>query len=147
MSRSTYLKYKPHLLKAKLLAGATDSITGKAGKVGLGGIDFGSAQWSGYYVSYTGNNSAFDYYAKYDGGSSSYYIEKRIYISSYWAKARAVMLSVARLIIQEMWLGSLGLFPPIRKSIAVGDRFYHSSVIFTVGGVTIGLAGLPIILR
>ncbi len=91
MSRSTYLKYKPYLVKATLLAGATDAIIGGSDKVGLGGIDFASAQWSGYYQWYTGNNSAFDYYAKYDGGSSSYYIEKRIYISSYWAKARAVI--------------------------------------------------------
>ena len=91
MSSSTYLKYKPYLVKAKLLAGATDSITGGYNKVGLGGVDFASAQWNGYYVWWEGNNGAFTYFAQNDGGTSSTYVEKKIYIGSWWSKTRVVL--------------------------------------------------------
>ncbi len=90
MSHSTYLQYRPYLLKAKLLAGATDPISGGYGKVGLGGIDFRSAQWSGYWAWYSGNNSSFGYFDTQDGNSDGY-VEKRIYISSSWDKVRVVL--------------------------------------------------------
>lgn len=90
MSSSTYLKNKPYLAKAKLLAGATDSISGGYSKVGLGGIDFRSAQWSGYYQWYSGGNSSFTTFDANDGNSDGY-VEKRIYISSSWNKARVVL--------------------------------------------------------
>lgn len=90
MSSSTYLKYRPYLLKAKLLAGATDTISGGYDKTGLGGIDFASAQWSGYYQWYSGGNSAFDYFDEQDGSDDGY-VEKRIYISSGWDHIRVVL--------------------------------------------------------
>jgi hypothetical protein len=87
MSHSTYLKHRPYLVYAKLLSGATDAITGGYNKVGLGGIDFASAQWSGYWQYYTGGNSSFSYFDGLDGSSDGY-ITKKIYISSSWNKAR-----------------------------------------------------------
>lgn len=90
MSSSTYLKYRPYLLKAKLLAGATDNISGGYDKTGLGGVDFASAQWSGYYQWYSGSNSAFDYFDEQDGSDDGY-VEKRIYISSGWDHVRVVL--------------------------------------------------------
>ncbi len=90
MSNSTYLRHKPYLAKAKLLAGATDYISGGSNKVGLGGIDFRSAQWSGYYQWYSGSNSSFSYFDGADGSSDGY-VTKRIYISSSWNRARVVL--------------------------------------------------------
>jgi hypothetical protein len=91
MSSSTYLKRKPYLVKAKLLAGGTDPISGGYDKVGLGGIDFASAHWSGNASWWTGDNSSFNDFAQNDGGTSGAYIEKRVYIGSYWDKARVVL--------------------------------------------------------
>ncbi|MGR8930724.1 MAG: S8 family serine peptidase [Gammaproteobacteria bacterium] len=90
MSGSTYLMYKPYLAKAKLLAGATDPISGGYDKVGLGGIDFASAQWSGYYQWYSGSNSSFSTFDSDDGNADGY-VEKRIYITSSWDKVRVVL--------------------------------------------------------
>ena len=91
MSSSTYLKGKPYLVKAKMLAGATDGIGGGSNKVGLGGIDFASAHWSGHAFWWEGNNGSFTSFAQTDGGSSSTYVEKRVYISAFWDKARIVV--------------------------------------------------------
>jgi hypothetical protein len=87
MSSSTYLKHRPYLVYAKMLSGATDAITGGYNKVGLGGIDFASAHWSGYWQYYTGGNSSFGYFDSMDGSSDGY-ITKKIYISSSWDSAR-----------------------------------------------------------
>jgi hypothetical protein len=95
MSSSTYLKGRPYLVKAKMLAGATDPITGGWDKVGLGGIDFESAHWSGYYQWYEGENNAFEYFAQNDGTNNNY-VEKRIYISSYWDAVRVVLSWLTR---------------------------------------------------
>ena len=81
MSHSTYLKLRPYLVKAKIMAGATDAITGGYDKVGVGGIDFASAQWSGYASWHTGSNSSFTSFANNDGNPDQY-IERRVYISS-----------------------------------------------------------------
>jgi hypothetical protein len=95
MSSSTYLKGKPYLVKAKMLAGATDAISGGSDKVGLGGIDFASAQWSGYYQWYEGENNAFAYFAETDGTNDAY-VEKQIYIGSYWDRVRVVLSWLTR---------------------------------------------------
>jgi hypothetical protein len=95
MSSSTYLKGKPYLVKAKMLAGATDAITGGSDKVGLGGIDFASAQWSGYYQWYEGENSAFAYFAETDGTDNAY-VEKQIYIGDYWDRVRVALSWLTR---------------------------------------------------
>jgi hypothetical protein len=90
MSSSTYLQYRPQLLKAKILAGATDAITGGFDKVGLGGIDFASAQFNGYWQWYSGNNASFGTFDSQDGSANGY-IEKKIFISNSWNKARVVL--------------------------------------------------------
>ena len=91
MSSSTYLKGKPYLAKAKLLAGATDVISGGANAVGLGGIDFASAHWSGYAYWWEGGNGSFNSFASSDGGTSNSYLERRVYISSGWDRTRVVI--------------------------------------------------------
>jgi hypothetical protein len=89
------LKGRPYLVKAKILAGATDLISGSWDAVGLGGIDFASAQWSGYAQWYTGSNSSFDYFDTTDGVDDNY-IEKRVYISSGWDAVRVVLSWLSR---------------------------------------------------
>lgn len=90
MSSSTYLKYRPYLAKAKMLAGATDAISGGFDKVGLGGIDFLSAQYSGYWAWWSGNNSSWSTFDKNDGASDGH-VTTRIYISSGYKKARVAL--------------------------------------------------------
>jgi hypothetical protein len=88
MSGYTYLRGKPYLVKAAMLAGATDSITGGSDKVGLGGIDFLSAYYSGYDYWYEGDNSSFASYAANDGIKNSL-IEKKVYL---WNDTEAVRI-------------------------------------------------------
>lgn len=90
MSHSTYLKNRPHLAKAKLLAGATDSITGGYNKVGLGGIDFRSAQWSGYWSWWQGGNGSWNYFDNLDNTNDGY-VTRKVYISSSWNKVRVAL--------------------------------------------------------
>lgn len=61
MGAYTWMKATPYLMKAVMLGGATDSITGGYDKVGLGGIDFYSAYynfWSWWW--WGGNGAHFD---------------------------------------------------------------------------------------
>jgi len=95
MSDSTYLQYRPYLAKAKLLAGATDAISGGYDKVGLGGIDFASAHWSGEWQWYSGNNSSFSNFDQQDGKSDGY-VEKRVYIPSSWSRVRVALSWLTR---------------------------------------------------
>lgn len=90
MSSSTYLKYRPYLAKAKMLAGATDAISGGFDKVGVGGIDFLSAQYNGYWAWWSGSNAYWNTFDKNDGNSDGY-VTTRIYISSSYKKARVAL--------------------------------------------------------
>ncbi len=90
MSSSTYLKYRPYLAKAKLIAGATDPIAGGYEKVGLGGIDFLSAQWSGYWSWWSGGNNSWNYFDGLDGSNDGY-VTRKVYISSGWDKVRVAL--------------------------------------------------------
>jgi hypothetical protein len=95
MSYTTALQYRPYLAKANMLAGATDTISGGYDKVGLGGIDFASAHWSGEWQWYSGNNSSFSHFDQQDGKSDGY-VEKRVYISSSWSRARVALSWLTR---------------------------------------------------
>ncbi len=90
MSSSTYLKYRPYLAKAKMLAGATDAISGGFDKVGVGGIDFLSAQYNGYWAWWSGSNSSWSTFDKNDGASDGY-VTTRVYISSGFKRARVAL--------------------------------------------------------
>ncbi len=90
-----WLKYRPYLLKANMLAGATDDIasnnsTSQLEKAGLGGIDFASAHQNGWYWYWSGSNNSFDSFASNDGNNDQY-IEKKLYISNSWDNVRAVI--------------------------------------------------------
>ena len=76
MSSSSYLKYRPYLAKAKMLAGATDTINGGFDKVGVGGIDFLSTQYNGHWYWWSGNNSQWSQFDRNDGSSDNYVTRK-----------------------------------------------------------------------
>lgn len=90
MSSSTYLKYRPYLARAKIIAGATDAISGGFDKVGVGGIDFLSAQYSGYWAWWSGSNSSWNSFDKGDGVSDGY-VTTKVYISNGYKKARVAL--------------------------------------------------------
>jgi hypothetical protein len=90
MSHSTYLQYRPQLVKAKIMAGATDPISGGYNKVGLGGIDFASAQWSGHWFWWSGGTSAFNTFDGQDGAADNH-IVKQVYIANTWERVRVVL--------------------------------------------------------
>ncbi len=95
LSSYSWLQYKPHLAKAKQLAGATDEIAGGADAVGLGGIDFLSSQYSGHNYWMHGSNSSF---SSLDGGDGSTdgYITRQVYISSSYDAVRIAMTWLSR---------------------------------------------------
>lgn len=90
MSSSTYLKNRPHLAKAKLIAGATDPIGGGYNKVGVGGIDFLSSQYSGYWSWWQGGNSSWNYFDNLDGEDDNY-VTRTVYISNSWDDVRVAL--------------------------------------------------------
>ncbi|MBL8251696.1 MAG: S8 family serine peptidase [Candidatus Competibacter sp.] len=95
MSHSTYLQYRPQLVKAKMLAGATDPISGGYDKVGLGGIDFASAQWSGHWFWWSGGVNAFSTFDAQDGKTDDYVV-KTVFISNSWDQVRVVLSWLTR---------------------------------------------------
>ncbi len=95
MSHSTYLQYRPQLVKAKIMAGATDPISGGYDKVGLGGIDFASAQWSGHWFWWSGGTSAFNTFDGQDGAADNYVV-KTVYINKSWDQVQVVLSWLTR---------------------------------------------------
>lgn len=95
MSSSTYLKSRPYLVKAKLLAGGTDVIAGGADKTGTGGIDFASAQWSGNWQYYTGNNASFATFDSGDGAADGF-ISKVVSVPAGFNRVRVVLSWINR---------------------------------------------------
>jgi len=95
MSHSTYLQYRPQLVKAKIMAGATDPISGGYDKVGLGGIDFASAQWSGHWFWWSGGASAFNTFDGQDGSADNYVV-KTVYINKSWDRVQVVLSWLTR---------------------------------------------------
>lgn len=95
MSASTVLQYRPHLAKARLLAGATDAISGGYDKVGLGGIDFLSAGHDGYWSWWQGEN---DWWGTFDAedGSTDGFVSRTIYIPSSWQHVRVAISWMTR---------------------------------------------------
>ena len=73
MSNYSWMKHKPHLMKAVMLAGATKSISGGEDKVGVGGIDFRSANYNGHFKWWT--NASYDYYKSHDSGTNNSILE------------------------------------------------------------------------
>lgn len=91
MSSSSYLKYRPYLAKAKMLAGATDTINGGFDKVGVGGIDFLSTQYNGHWYWWSGNNSQWSQFDRNDGSSDNY-VTRKITLT---ANGNAVRIALA----------------------------------------------------
>ena len=79
-ARSPYLRYRPQLVKAKIVAGATDPISDGYDKVGSGGIDCASAQWNSHWFWWSGGACAFSAFDGQDGAADNY-PAKTVYIS------------------------------------------------------------------
>jgi hypothetical protein len=90
MSALAVLVDRPYLVKARMLAGATDSIRGDSDQLGVGGIDFKSAHFHGKWSYWSGSNSDF---AKFDAadGTSDGNIERQIAITGQWKKVRVAI--------------------------------------------------------
>jgi hypothetical protein len=99
MAQSTWQKNKPHLVKAKQLAGATDEIAGDATeitmwgipeKMGTGGIDFLSSHYNGWNYWMHSDNGSFSTLDAADGAADGY-ITREVYISSAHDAVRIAM--------------------------------------------------------
>ena len=104
MSQSTFQKSKPHLVKAKQIAGATDPIAGDAtgitmweipDKTGAGGIDFLSSHYNGMNYWMHGNNAYFDTLDAADGSADDY-ITREVHISNTHDAVRIAMSWLTR---------------------------------------------------
>lgn len=90
MSDLAVLVDRPYLVKARMLAGATDVIRGDSDQLGVGGIDFKSAHFHGKWAYWSGSNSDF---AKFDAadGTTDGNIERKIAITGKWKKVRVAI--------------------------------------------------------
>jgi hypothetical protein len=95
LSSYSWLQYRPHLAKAKQLAGATDEIAGDVDAVGLGGIDFLSSHYNGQNYWMHGSNSSFSTLDAGDGSMDGY-ITRQVYISSSYDAVRIAMTWLSR---------------------------------------------------
>ena len=89
MSNYTWMKHKPHLMKTVMLAGATKNITGSEDEVGVGGIDFGSANYEFQYTWWT--NKDYDYEKAHDSGTNNEVLEWKTNNLSAGRRYRAVI--------------------------------------------------------
>lgn len=95
MSASHHFIYRPYLAKAKLLAGATNQVSGGYNKVGLGGINFETTQWNGIWSWWSGDAQSWDHFDAFDGdmdGAVTY----QVYIPLSWDKVRATLSWMTR---------------------------------------------------
>ena len=91
MSDSTWLQSRPHLVKAKMLSGAVNSITGGSSKVGLGGINYFSAFYNGTNSWWQGGNGSFSTFDSWDSNPNNSYIERQVTLSSSYPSVRIAM--------------------------------------------------------
>ena len=90
MSSKTWLRLRPHLAKAFVMAGSRHSIGGGEDAVGVGGLDFHDAFWSNKNYWWEGNNASFINFARNDGENNTS-IEKRIWLNSSSINVRVVL--------------------------------------------------------
>jgi len=116
MSQSTWFTRKPALMKALMLAGATDPIIGDCAptffptvpctpapiteetipdKTGVGGINFHSANYSATKFYYEGANDDFDALDKGDGAADSY-ITDEVFVYDSYDRVRVAMSWLTR---------------------------------------------------
>lgn len=90
MSDLAVLVDRPYLVKARMLAGATDVIKGDSDQLGVGGVDFKSAHFHGKWSYWAGANSDFFKYDAADGTSDGS-IDRLITITGQWKKVRVAI--------------------------------------------------------
>ncbi|OJH39187.1 hypothetical protein BON30_16765 [Cystobacter ferrugineus] len=91
MSAYTWLQLRPHLLKAFLMAAATDSISGGFDRVGAGGVDFMKGYEVGAFRWYDGANSDFAYFDSQDEEPNNGTIDATFYVNSNYSNMRVVL--------------------------------------------------------
>ncbi len=91
MSAYSWLRLKPYYIKANMLAGADDVISGGVEKVGVGGIDFYRNYYSGTNTWWEGSNSSFSYFDSNDSSPNNGYIDRQVYLSSGLSNVRVVL--------------------------------------------------------
>ncbi len=82
MSDYTWLQLRPYFIKAKMMAGASDAITGGSDRVGVGGIDFYRTYYNGTNTWWEGNNSSFSYFDSIDPYPNNGYIDRVVYLTA-----------------------------------------------------------------
>lgn len=90
MSDLAVLVDRPYLVKARMLAGATDVIRGDSDQLGVGGVDFKSAHFHGKWSYWTGANSDFVKFDTADGTSDGS-IDRKIMVTDKWKKVRVAI--------------------------------------------------------
>ncbi|MCP4352435.1 MAG: S8 family serine peptidase [Desulfobacterales bacterium] len=77
-----WLTWRPAVIKAHMLAAATDSISGGADKVGVGGIDFLSNPWHMKLQKWwEGSNSDFSYFDSLDPYPNNGSLDYKVYLN------------------------------------------------------------------
>jgi hypothetical protein len=96
MQTYPWLQGRAHVLKAALMSGATDAVTGAVDKVGLGGIDLGSVHGDlgGWW--WEGGNSAFSTWDSSDFQGSNGTIDAQFSATAGWTRVRVVLVWLNR---------------------------------------------------
>ncbi|MGL1958765.1 MAG: S8 family serine peptidase [Colwellia sp.] len=89
MSHYSWYRFRPARLKALIMGGAIQNITGGANAVGSGGIDFRETHYRGSSSFWRGSNSWFTGNSRYN--SSTGLIERTVTIDSKYDNARVVI--------------------------------------------------------
>lgn len=90
MSAKQWLRLRPHLAKAFIMAGSRHSIGGGEDVVGVGGLEFHDAYWSNKNYWWEGNNGSFTNFAQNDGESNTT-IDKNVWLNSSQINVRVVL--------------------------------------------------------
>jgi subtilisin family serine protease len=96
MAEKSVLQTRPYLLKAYLLRGSRDAITGGFDKVGWGGVDYNQAYYNGGYAYWQGNNDAFSGWDAGDVAPNNGSVDMNISVQSSWSKLRVVLSYLTR---------------------------------------------------
>ena len=91
MSAYSWLKLRPYYIKALMLAGADNNISGGVDKVGLGGINFYRTHYNGTCTSWEGGNDSFSYFDSIDPYPNNGLIDDEVYLSSSYSNVRVVL--------------------------------------------------------
>lgn len=96
LSAYSFMRLRPALIKASMIAGATKPITGGFDKVGLGACDFYSAYYNGHFYWWSGANSSYSYFDSTDPLPNNGYIDVYQSLSASLSTVRASLVWLNR---------------------------------------------------